>query len=189
MGEPDAVWEQTSLWILLPQTAITISFGDSHTSKLVHCLVHTPSQTQTVWPFFTPSTQTLLGLSLWVIYAFILFLSSLWGRFAKLIIVLEYSIEKLQCTRRPTLNKHTDTLYGSLTVAPDHTFSWIHELPMALPFPELFVCVCVYVCPKVWYTRRRIHSLPFSFTLPWFMRHLPKFLIKKGSPPRAILLR
>lgn len=30
------------------------NFGDSHTSTLVHCLVHTPSQTQTVWPFFTP---------------------------------------------------------------------------------------------------------------------------------------
>lgn len=36
------------------------NFGDSHTSTLVHCLVHTPSQTQTVWPFFTPLTQTLL---------------------------------------------------------------------------------------------------------------------------------
>lgn len=168
MGEPDAVWEQTSLWILLPQTAIGITLETvtqahsctalcTHRHKHKQCDLSSPLQHK---PSFVPSPSH----GLWLIYAFILFLSSLWGRFAKLIIVLDYGIEKMQCTSRPILNKHTDALYGSLTVAPDHTFSWIHELPMDSPFLEWFVCVSVrvHVCPPVWHTEE--YSFPtFQF--------------------------
>lgn len=65
------------------------------------------------------------------------------------------SIGKLSCT----WNKHTDTLYGSVPVAPDHTFSWIHELPMALPFLEWFVCVCVStsMAHMEWYSFPTFH--------------------------------
>lgn len=52
------------------------NFGDSHTNALVLCPVHTPSQTQTMWPFVTPQHKPTFvpsphhGLRLYICFIF-----------------------------------------------------------------------------------------------------------------------